>query len=135
MQHTLYLNRLRVFFSSLLELLPLLGLVVIGPNERVRAGGWCGIGVTIPPASTVSTACLHTSNMSRPCIPTTPYTRLSRRPHASSKRDQTQLQIEQQIRKNRIVENNKKSHELGYEFWIQFFFFGPNFFFFFWIKA
>ena len=87
MQHTLYLNRSKVFFSSLLELLPLLGLVVIGPNERMRAGGWCGIGVTVPPASTVSTACLHTSNMSRPHIPTTPYTGLSRRPHASSKRD------------------------------------------------
>ena len=41
----------------------------------------------------------------------------------------TQLQIEQQIRKNRIVENNMTSHELGYELWIQIFIFGPNFFF------
>ena len=87
---TNYLNRLRIFFSSFLELLPLLGLVVIGSNDRERAGGWWGtygIGVTVPPTSIVSTACLHRSNLSRPGNPTMPSIGLTARPHASMMRD------------------------------------------------
>ena len=115
MQHTLYLNRSRVFISSF-ELLP--------PNERERAGGWWGmygIGVTVPPASTVSTACSHRSNSSSPRNPTMSSTGLTARPYASIMRDRIPTA-------NRTT--NMTRHELGYELWILFFFFGPNFFFF-----